>query len=940
MPDLPTGTVTFLFTDIEGSTQLLQRLGDRYITVLTEYQRLLRAAFEAWNGREVDTQGDAFFVAFSRATDAVEAAAAVQRALIAHVWPEGVAVRVRMGLHTGEPALTAGGYVGLDVVRAARLCAAGHGGQALLSQAMHALVEHHLPEGMGLRDLGEHRLKDLQQPARIFQLLIPNLPADFPSLRTLGSRPNNLPTQVTSLIGREWEIETTRQRLLRPDVRLLTLTGPGGAGKTRLALQIAADSLDDFESGAFFVSLAPLSDPGLVIPTIARTLGVKGAAGRSPTESLKDHLRNRSLLLVLDNFEHLIAAAPQVADLLTASPGLKALVTSRAALRVYGEYESPVPPLTLPDPQHLPFAEADLASILTRYEAVRLFIERAIAVKPDFAVTNDNAPAVAGICHRLDGLPLAIELAAARIRLLPPQAMLARLERRLPLLTGGARDLPARQQTLRNAIAWSYDLLEPDEQTLFRRLAVFVGGFTLEEAEALTPTPLPRVGEGRANEVSRGEGQPSIPDLLDGLDSLVSKSLLRQEEAGGQPRFIMLETIREYALERLTQNGEAEAMRRQHADCFLALAEEAEPELRGPQQAEWLIRLEEEHDNLRAALRWSIERGEAEQGLRLGGALWRFWEVRGHLTEGRERLTKVLALAGTSGRTGARAKALNGAGVLASRQGDYAAARAFHEESLGIRRELGDKQGIAASLNNLGNVSYYQGDYAAAHLLHKESLAIRRELGDKQGIANALNDLGVMARYQGDYAAARSFYEESLAIRRELGDRQAIAALLNNLGNLTHDQGDYAAARSLYEESLAIKRGLGNRQGIAYSLNNLGDLAYKQGDYAAARSLYKEGLEIVRELGDRQEIATSIEAFAGLAAAQGEPGRALRLTGAAAALREVISVPLSSADQSRMERWLEPARQALSEEARAAAWAEGRTMTQEQAIAYALREPL
>jgi len=633
MPDLPTGTVTFFFTDIEGSTRLWEQYPEAMKKALARHDALLRAAIEAHDGYVFKTVGDAFCAAFDTAPDALAAALAAQRALHAEAWGEVGSIRVRIALHTGAAEEREGDYFGQPLNRVARLLSAGHGGQVLLSQTIYDLVRDALPAGASLRDLGERRLKDLQRPERIFQLVVPDLPADFPSLKTLDNRPNNLPAQAALLVGREKEIEAVRGRLLRPDVRLLTLTGPGGTGKTRLALQVAAEVLDDFEHGVFFVALAPISDPGLVVPTMAQTLGLKETAGQPLIETLKDYLRDRALMLVLDNFEQVLAAASRVAELLAAGPQLKVLVTSRAVLRVYGEHEFPVPPLTLPDPQRLPPPER-----LTQYEAVRLFIERALAVKPDFAVTNDNAPAVAEICRRLDGLPLALELAAARIRLLPPQAMLARLERRLPLLTGGARDLPARQQTLRNAIAWGYDLLGPGEQTLFRRLAVFVGGCTLEAAEA--------VGGGAV-------------EVLDGIESLVGKSLLRQEEGvGGEPWFAMLETIREFALERLEESGEAEAIRRQHAAHYLELAEQAESALKGSQQMAWLEQLEREHDNLRAALRRSVERGEAEYGLRLGGALGRFWWMHGYLIEGRAWLTALLALPGASSSTAARALAL------------------------------------------------------------------------------------------------------------------------------------------------------------------------------------------------------------------------------------------------------------------------------------------
>ncbi len=497
---LPTGTVTLLFSDIEGSTRLLQQMGARYADVLASCRHLLRAAFQEWKGYEVDTQGDGFFAAFARASDA-----------------------------SGEPSRTAEGYVGLDVHRAARIMGVGHGGQVLLSHTTHDLVEHSLPEGVSLRELGEHRLKDLQHPSRLFQLVIAGLPGDFPPLKTLDSHPNNLPVQLTRFIGRGQEVTAVQHLLHREGVRLVTLTGPGGTGKTRLGLQVAAELSGCFAEGVFFVNLAPISDPELVVPTIAQTLDIKETADQSLLDLVKAFLRERQVLLVLDNFEQVVSAAVQVAELLAACPKLKVVVTSRAVLHVRGEQEYAVPPLALPDPKRLP----DLVA-LAQYEAVALFIQRAQAVKPEFQVTNANAPAVAEICTRLDGLPLAIELAAARSKVLPPQALLARLRQRLAVLTSEARDVPARQQTLRSTIEWSYQLLDAEEQRLFRQLCIFVGGCTLQAAEAVCVTP--------------GDGD-TTRSVLDGVSSLIDKSLLRQsEQEGEEPRLVMLETIREYGL--------------------------------------------------------------------------------------------------------------------------------------------------------------------------------------------------------------------------------------------------------------------------------------------------------------------------------------------------------------------------------------------------------
>src|SRR6266699_3451177 len=480
MHDLPRGTVTLLFTDIEGSTHLLKQLGDRYTGVLSECRQLLRAVFQEWSGREVDTQGDAFFVAFARATDAVLAAVDAQRAIANHPWPEGVAVRVRMGLHTGEPALTSEGYVGLDVHRAARIMSAGHGGQVLLSQTTCNLVEQDLPDDVGLRELGQYRLKDLGRPRRLFQLVISDLPTDFPALRTLDSFPNNLPVQPTPFLGREKELAVVGDLLRRKDARLVTLTGSGGSGKTRLGLQVAAELSDLFGDGVFFVNLAPISDPAFVVSTIVETLGLREGVGQSLQERLREELRLKHMLLLLDNFEQVVSAAEQVAALLVACPQLKVLVTSREVLHVRAEHEYVVLPLELPDPKRLP----DL-TVLSQYAAIALFIQRAQAVKPDFQMTNANSRAIVEICARLDGLPLAIELAAARMKLFAPQALLARLGQRLQVLTGMSRDVPARQQTLRNTIEWSYNMLDEQEQRLFRQLSVFVGGCTLEAVEAV-----------------------------------------------------------------------------------------------------------------------------------------------------------------------------------------------------------------------------------------------------------------------------------------------------------------------------------------------------------------------------------------------------------------------------------------------------------------------
>ncbi len=1022
MPDLPTGTVTLLFTDIEGSTRLLQQLGERYASVLAECRQLLRTVFHQWNGHEVDTQGDSFFVVFARVTDAVSAAVDMQRALAGQAWPEGVRIPVRMGLHTGEPLRTAEGYVGLDVHHAARIMSIGYGGQVLLSQTTCELVKQNLPDGVSLRDLGEHRLKDLQRPGRVYQLVIAGLPADFPPLKSLNNRPNNLPIQLTQLIGREQEMATALNFLQREHVRLLTLTGPGGTGKTRLGLQVAAELSEAFSDGIYFVNLAPISDPELVIPTIAQTLDIKEIADQTLLNLLKASLHWKQVLLLLDNFEQVVGAAAYVAELLAACPILKVLITSRAALHVRGEQEFAVPPLAVPDPTHLP----DLVT-LSQYEAVALFIQRARSVKPEFQVTNANAPAVAEICVRLDGLPLAIELAAARIKVLPPQALLARLGQRLAVLTGGARDAPARQQTLRNTIEWSYQLLDADEQRLFQRLSIFAGGCTLEAIEAVCT----------ALDTNSASGQ-----VFDGVASLIDKSLLQQtEQEGGEPRLTMLETIREYGLECLRESGEANLCQRAHALFYLALAEQAEPHLKGAQQVRWWRCLEREQENLRAALAWLIGEEEGELALRLGGALWWFWNIRGYWSEGWRWLEVILGLPQAQERTVWRAKALQGAGEFAFRlrnpaagslaeesvaiyrevgdqrglvvslvglgrarstlekgglltisrvvsgqdqslvglgrarstQNDSRAFRTPHEESLRLAREVGDPWILAYALRNFGDSLGYSGDLKSARLcfeesallyralkdhralagtllelvdaalseqnlvqaatLAQESLALARSLDNRPDIAWALYWLAVIQSLQGESAQAVVQLEESLALAREQGFKPRIGQIQLTLGNILLSRGDAAMASSLAEKSLALSREIGSPEHIAESLWLLARVAAVHGDYAIARARYEQSLAIAKEGNYKWNIAFYLEGLAGVVAAQGEPAWAAQLWGAAESLREVTGSPIPPVERADYERSIAAARNQLGEKSFAAAWAEGRTLAPEQALA-------
>jgi len=832
----PAGTVTMLFTDIEGSSDGVRALGtDKWEAVLERHTQIIRDALTGHGGYEVRSEGDAFFVIFTSPSEALTAAAEMQRGLIATDWPHKAAVRVRMGIHTGEvrPASVASGvdYVGWEISRAARIAAAGHGGQVLVSDTTESLVRDGLAPGLTLRELGEHRFKDLVRPQRLFQLVIDGLPDTFPPLRSLDATPNSLPTQTTTFIGRQRELAKAADLL--KTARLLTLTGPGGSGKTRLALHLAADVLDRYPDGVWLVELAPVADPAGVAPAVAAAVHIGEQPGRPVVDTISAGLRKRQLLLLLDNCEHLIGTCADLADaLLRSCPLLTILATSREGLNVPGEALMPVPALRVPDSDILPLDE------LREYEAVSLFVERCTSYQSAFALTKENAADIVRICRRLDGVPLALELAAARVRVLSVAQVAKRLDDRFRLLTGGSRTVLARQQTLRAMIDWSYDLLTDSERLLLRRLSVFVGGWSLEAAEAIC------AGEGIEREA-----------ILDLIAHLVDKSLVTMLDHGGVARYGMLETIREYAREKLVDSGEADALRGRHFEHFFRDAVDK------PMWARPIDRVSAdygaEYENFRAAIEWiEADPGRTEQALLLAGSLIGPAGVRGRIGELRGILTAMLGRSDPKARTRGRGRALLAAASLAGRQRDLNGAIPLAREAVELFRELGEKRELAYALLIIAVGALPDRDISDRAM--SESRALLEELGDRRGVALLLTFLGDGALEHGDYDSARARLTESLAIYSQLGELRLRSVPLMSLGRLACVDGDFARARVLVGESLTIRRSIDNPWQVAVTLISLGEVSRCEGDAAGGAQLFQQALTDGRAMSDDMIVAWAL----------------------------------------------------------------------------------
>lgn len=881
MTPLPTGTVTFLFTDIEGSSRLWENHADAMAVALARHDSLLREAFETRGGHIFKTIGDAFCVAFSVAASALEGAILAQRLLRDEAWADIERIKVRMGLHTGSAESRDSDYFGPVLNRVSRLLAAAHGGQILLTLATEELVRDHLPEGVTLRDLGERRLRDLNRPERVFQAVSADLQADFPALRSLEIFPNNLPVQLTSFIGREKEM--TEVKRLLGTTHLLTLTGTGGTGKTRLSMQVAADLLDQFPDGVWLIELATLEDAGEVVTAISAPLQVRDEPGQQLLLTLTNYLRNKKLMLILDNCEHLVAECARISEtLLRACPGLQILASSREPLGIAGERTWPVPSLSIPENWRDEVRGEEAAERLTQYEAVRLFIDRATAVRPGFRVTNENAPYVAEICWRLDGIPLAIELAAARIRVLGIDQIASRLNDQFRLLTGGSRTALPRQQTLRALIDWSFELLSEQERILLRRLSVFAGGRTLQAVEAVC-----------------SDEKLQDWEVIDILTTLVDKSLVSVERsAGKEPRYTFLESVWNYSREKLVEAGEAEALRVRHLEYYLKIAVDAGPHLLGAQQIEWVERLGPEFYNFRYALDTSleIEGPWPALGLRLAAALGRFWEIRGLLVEGAELLANLLIHPSNAAPTAERAAGLAVAGRLAWISDRIEPGREYAREALEIYRALGHEQGIGTMAIEFAFFEFDQRNREGANALIREGEEIAKRLGDKRMMANVYRAKGAEATLDQDYPESLALHEAGLALFRELGDVWQCGIIQWAVGITATFLGDFEKARASFEECLKGSWSVGNRWAVPYPL----------------------------------------EAFAALAVAQRQFLRGARLLGASEALRSQFGVSTETTDHPTLRRIFAEAAEEFAKPELVAARKEGRGLTAEQAVAFAL----
>jgi len=948
MSSYPSGTVTFLFTDIEGSTKLAQNHPDAWENLRRRHHTILQSAMEVHKGYVFQIIGDGFCVAFYTASDGLRAAVDVQLKLKHEEWGEAP-IKVRMGLHTGSAEHTGSDYRGyLTMAKVQRVMSVAYGGQVLLSNTSAELLHNELPGGISLRDMKEHRLKGLQEPERLWQIIGPGLQKDFPPLQSLTEIPSNLPLQLTSFIGREKEVEQIKKRLKTN--RLVTLTGSGGVGKTRLSIQVVSELLDEYPHGVWLVELAPITDPALVTQAVCAVLDITPQGNVPALNVLTEYLKSKKILLVLDNCEHLIDACAQLCNsLVHACPDLRMIASSRQALGIDGENTYRVPSLSLP---HL---EGDMHAI-EESEAVKLFIERATATLSSFELTQSNARIIAQICQRLNGIPLAIELAASRVKILKLKQIASRLDDAFRLLTGGSRTVLPRHQTLRGAIDWSYNLLGEEERIVFRRLSVFAGGWNLDAAEAIYESP----------------------DVLDLLANLVDKSLVTVDhEHRTEARYYLLETIRQYAGEKLAESGEGEHVHARHLDYFLKLAQRAEPELYRPDQIEWLQKLDDENANLHAALDWSLP-GDVIAGQQLAGALWWFWDISGQLSEGYKWLRIMLEVS-SGDKTSIRGKLLAGAGWLAGLLGYPEQKRELAEKSVALYQELGDKVGIAVPFITLGSIATEESDYDQAIQLLNESMSLFKQAGNHWGVGFVLSQLGTTTEIQGNLELAQKFYQESLQIFKEIGDQEGSAWTLYLMGGLAEQQGSYKRAielyrkalqiekvvnskpvtswlleclgqlliqdggyeegKSLFEESLEINRKMGNQRSVARSLRHLGLTELLLRNYLKARSFFAQSLQLAYQIRDEESISLTLIQIGKLVEAQGSSEKFVHLLGIAEVIEPEIQKKLwPPVFRNEIEKSIMTACSVLGDEAYTAAWQSGRQMNLEEAISFALKE--